>query len=143
VQGLLADPLAADVRTLASTNELLLAGGAGPEDAKSPKPYIFVAPERRDAIGEVARRVYHSHFAGAGALLRRRDLALLGRLVDAGSSDMHGELFSYLCFAPELATALIAHGRADAERWLAEDHDDGPWRLGRLPNERPAPRIRR
>jgi NTE family protein len=141
VQGLLADPLAGDVRTLASTNELLREGHRDPAGHKTPTPYIFVAPRRRDAIGELARAVYREHFARATLLLRRRDLTLLGRLLGAGRTDMHGELFSYLCFARELAVELIQHGRADAEDWLAREHDDWPWRLGRLPDEPPAPRI--
>jgi NTE family protein len=141
VQGLLADPLAGDVRTLASTNELLRLGHGDPADHKTPKPYIFVAPRRRDAIGELARAVYREHFARATLLVPGRDLTLLGRLLGAGRSDIHGELFSYLCFARELAVELIRCGRADAEEWLAREHDDGPWRLRRLPDEPPAPRI--
>jgi NTE family protein len=141
VQGLLADPLAADVRTLAATNELLGDGHQDPEGRKTPKPYIFVAPRRRDAIGELARAVYREHFARPTLLLPGRDLTLLGRLLGADRSDMNGELFSYLCFGRELADELIRCGRADAEKWLAREHDDGPWRLGRLPDEPPAPRI--
>ena len=141
VQGLLADPLAADIRSLASTNELLRDDHGDHAGHKTPKPYIFVAPRRRDAIGKLARRVYLEHFAGTTLLLPGHDLTLLGRLVGAGRSDMHGELFSYLCFARELADELIRCGRADAEKWLAREHDDGPWRLGRLPDEPPAPRI--
>jgi NTE family protein len=142
VQGLLADPLAGDVRTLASTNELLALAPGAAAGNKAPKPYIFVAPSRRDAIGELARAVYREHFARATFLPPGRDLALLGRLLGAGRSDMHGELFSYLCFARELAIELIRCGRADAGEWLAREHDDGPWRPGRLPDEPQAPRLR-
>ena len=46
---------------------------------------------------------------------------------------MHGELLSYLFFAPEFAAELLRLGRRDAERWLAQSHDDGPWRIGSLP----------
>ena len=141
VQGLLADPLAADVRTLAATNELLRDGHRDPAGEKTLKPYIFVAPRRRDAIGELARNVYTEHFARSTLLLPGRDLTLLGRLLGADRSNIHGELFSYLCFARELADELIRCGRADAEKWLAREHDDGPWRLGRMPDEPAAPRI--
>jgi NTE family protein len=141
VQGLLADPLAADIRTLASTNELLLAGAGEVDTTKSPVPYIFVAPRRRDAIGELAREVYQDHFTGPKSLVSGRDLALLGRLLSADRSDMHGELFSYLCFAKQLAEELTACGRADARTWLDGQHDDGPWRLRPLPDEPPAPRV--
>jgi hypothetical protein len=54
---------------------------------------------------------------------------------------MHGELFSYLCFAKELAEELIRFGRADARRWLSRRHEDGPWRVGPLPDEPHAPRA--
>jgi NTE family protein len=141
VQGLLADPLAADVRTLASTNELLRDATRPAPGDKTIKPYIFVAPSRRDAIGELARAVYLDHFAGYGLRGARRDLTLLGHLIGAGRSDMHGELFSYLCFARELAFELLELGSEDANNWLAQEHDDGPWRIGRLPGEPPAPRV--
>jgi NTE family protein len=141
VQGLLADPLAADIRTLASTNELLLAGAGEIDTTKSPVPYVFVAPRRRDALGELAREVYREHFTGPKTLISGRDLALLGRLLCADRSDMHGELFSYLCFAKELADELIARGQSDARTWLDGEHDDGPWRLRALPDEPPAPRV--
>lgn len=141
VQGLLADPLAADVRTLAATNELLRDGHRDPAGHATPTPYIFVAPRRRDAIGELARAVYREHFARSTLLLPGHDLTLLGRLLGTDRSDIHGELFSYLCFARELAVELIRCGQADADEWLAREHDDGPWRLGRLPDEPPAPRV--
>jgi NTE family protein len=140
-QGLLADPLAADIRTLASTNELLAAApGDSTIAGKAPKPYIFVAPSRRDAIGELARDVFLEHYDKPVFHAHGRDLALLGRLIGAGRSATHGELFSYLCFARELAEALIARGRDDGLRWLGREHDDGPWRTGRLPDDLPARR---
>jgi NTE family protein len=50
--------------------------------------------------------------------------------VAGGRDAAHGELLSYLLFAPEFGRALLALGRADATRWLAGTHDDGPWALG-------------
>jgi hypothetical protein len=44
---------------------------------------------------------------------------------------MHGELFSYLFLAREFIDELIELGRADAQRWLDTEHDEGPWRVGR------------
>ncbi len=141
LQGLLADPLAADVRTLASTNEMVLGATRETAAGKTAIPYIFVAPERRDAIGELARDVYLEHLADGSLRASRRDLALLGRLIGAGRNDMHGELFSYVSFAREFAEALIDRGRRDAGAWLARTHDDGPWRIGRLPEEPRAARL--
>jgi NTE family protein len=141
VQGLLADPLAADVRTLAATNEMLLEGDVDALGKKEPRPYIFVAPRRRDALGQLARRIYRDDIANASPLIPGNDLSLLGRLLDADRSDLHGELYSYLCFGEELAHELIRCGEADAKEWLAETHDEGPWRLRALPGEPPAPRV--
>jgi NTE family protein len=107
LQALLADPLAHDVRTLARTNELVARSEAA--GRRTTIPYIFVAPRGRDALGSP-------------------DLALLGRLIAGGEGPIHGELLSYLFFAPEFADALISLGREDARRWLDGEHWDGPWR---------------
>jgi NTE family protein len=56
--------------------------------------------------------------------------------MDANADALHGELLSYLFFAPEFASALIERGRLDAEAWLAEPHDDGLWDTGPLGRER-------
>jgi NTE family protein len=127
LQALLADPLAHDVRTLARTNELV--AGSEAAGARTTIPYIFIAPRGRDAVGAVAARVFRESYGGSGAL-RSPDLALLGRLIAGGEGPIHGELLSYLFFAPEFADALISLGREDARRWLDEEHWDGPWRCG-------------
>lgn len=130
LQAVLVDPLANDVATLATLNVLLDENGADVA-GKRQIPYIFVRPGERDAIGRIAQRVFNEHYAHLGDALRSHDLAFLGRAVAGGSDPAHGELLSYLFFAPELARELIALGRADAERWLADDeHDEGPWTYG-------------
>jgi NTE family protein len=134
LQAVLVDPLANDVATLASYNALVgdreETGGQGDGDRKQQVPYVFVAPQRRDAIGRLAQRVFDEHFADLRDAWRARDLAFLGRAVAGGSDPAHGELLSYLFFAPQFARELIALGRADAERWLAAPHEDGPWEIG-------------
>jgi NTE family protein len=125
-QALLADPLAQDVATLSSFN--VEAGAVHP-----PVPYIFVAPPDRLAVGRLAAETFRTHLTGLRALLRARDLVALGHSIGAGNDPVRGDLFSYLFFATEFHEALIDLGRRDAERWLAIDHDDGPWRLGRPP----------
>lgn len=130
LQAVLVDPLANDVATLATVNALV---GASPGDEVAGKqqiPYIFVAPQERDAIGRRAQQVFDEHYADLRDTWRARDLAFLGRAVAGGSDPAHGELLSYLFFAPEFATELIALGRADAERWLDARHEDGPWEIG-------------
>jgi NTE family protein len=133
VQGLLVDPVARDVETLATINELLMDGGVSPTDQREVVPYVFVAPQTPNAIGEIARRVYRDHYTGLRGWWRSRDLTLLGRFVGAGKSSTRGELFSYLFFAGDFATRLIELGRRDAERWVEQRHDDGAWQLRRLP----------
>jgi NTE family protein len=133
IQALLVDPLVHDVQTLASINELLRARaparGGGTTTKQVPVPYILIAPKNPNEIGEAAAAVYNDHYSG---LTRAASsVGILGRLLRAGSSAARGELFSYLCFAPELANELMVRGERDAKRWLARTHDDGPWRLGR------------
>jgi hypothetical protein len=80
------------------------------------------------------------------ALLRDSNLALLGRMVNAGRSPIHGELLSYLFLAREFLEELISLGRRDGERWLQEKHDAGLWQIGRMDISRddpPAPRAAR
>ena len=69
-------------------------------------PYIFVAPTDRLAIGRLASDVYNEHYAGARGLRHNRELALLGRLLDAGRNPVRGDLLSYLFFAPEFIRPL-------------------------------------
>ena len=129
MQAVLVDPLAHDVATLATVNALVGAADGDRPAGKQTVPYIFVAPQERDAIGRLAQQVFREHYADLADTLRARDLAFLGRAVAGGSDPAHGELLSYLFFAPAFACRLITLGRADAERWLAEPHDDGPWQV--------------
>jgi NTE family protein len=92
-------------------------------------PYTFVAPKEPDSIGRIAEDVYNATRRSWKALLRRDDLAVLGRLMGAGRDPLHGDLLSYLFFAPEFTRELIALGRCDGKRWVRARHDDGPWRL--------------
>ena len=91
-------------------------------------PYIFVAPTDRLAIGRLATDVYNQHYAGAHGLHHNRELALLGRLVDAGRNPVRGDLLSYLFFASEFIEPLIELGRCDAQAWLDRQGRAGPWR---------------
>ena len=123
LQALLVDPLVQDLRTLSGIN-------AHPVAGKRVVPYIFVAPRDPQAIGRLAMRVFNEHYAGFGHPFRSPDLRVLGRAIAGGRSATHGELLSYLFFAPEFGQALLELGREDAERWLEQPHDDGPWQLG-------------
>src|SRR3954452_16739331 len=133
IDALLADPLVEDIQTLTTINELV---GARPRGGRRQIPYIFVAPPARDTIGQIAREVFRRHYRKLLQAHRSPQLAFLGRLMDANADALHGELLSYLFFAPEFSRALIARGREDAEAWLAEPHDDGYWDTGPLGRER-------
>jgi NTE family protein len=125
VQALLVDRLVEDVRELAEENL--------PGHDERRIPYMFVAPRGRESIGEIATEVYRERYAGLRGLLRDRDLSLLGRFVAGGDSPLNGELLSALFFAPEMLSRLIELGRVDAEAWLSEEHEEGIWQVGPLP----------
>jgi NTE family protein len=131
LQAGLVDPLVQDVQTLAEMN---VEADAGAE--RKTIPYIFIAPRERQSIGAIASAVFAESYRGFAKALRRRDLALLGRMVAGDADPAHGELLSYLFFTPEFAEPLIELGRDDARRWLASAHEDGPWRIG-LPPQTP------
>jgi NTE family protein len=94
-------------------------------------PYIFIAPARRGAIGELAREVFRSRYGGFKGL-RSPDVRLLERLI-GGESPQHGELLSYLFFDQEFIEELVRMGQEDARRWIeAPPGEDDPWQIGPL-----------
>src|SRR5439155_22803715 len=99
-------------------------------------PYVFVGPSSRGEVGRLAALVFASRYGGGvrGAL-RGPDFQLITRLI-GGDGATSGELLSLLFFDSSFTRELIALGRGDAERWLAEMHDggDGPWQIGPLAN---------
>ena len=125
-QAILADPLYNDLQTLVTLNRV--ARKAGDQVSYKEIPYIFIAPDSRDRVGELASTVFNRHYTR----LRRlgsRHIRFIGRLVDARSDAAHGELLSYLFFAPEFIDRLFKLGKDDAREWLLRtDHDDHPWR---------------
>jgi len=130
--GVLADQLTTDVAALTSINEAVARDGETAENgSRRTIPYIFVVPSDRMKIGRIAVDVYVRRYKRPRAILRSPNLALLGRITDAARNPMHGELFSYLFLAREFIDELIELGRADAQRWLDTEHDEGPWRVGR------------
>jgi NTE family protein len=156
LEAVLVDPLVHDVHTLTTVNEIVARAGTVTAEAASGQvategtldpvttghragraykrvPYMLIAPETRNSVGERAVKVYKEHYSGLGGAARSRDLALLGHTLDAGLNAVRGELFSYLFFAPEFARELLDLVRADARRWLGRRHDNGPWRLRPLP----------
>jgi NTE family protein len=135
LQVVLADQLADDVATLATVNETLPSSGASSGGTGHRTiPYIFIAPSDRLEIGRLARDVYKRHYAGIRGFARDRNLALLGRSVNAEHSAVHGELLSYLFLAREFIDELIALGERDAQRWLDTPHDAGIWQIGQFSN---------
>jgi NTE family protein len=134
VQGLLVDPLVNDLETLATINQTLIASNVNvsPDGKRRVVPYIFVAPNSPNRIGEIASEVYEESYTGLSGLRRSVDLYLLGRLLEAGRNSTRGELFSYLFFAREFAARLLKLGEEDAQRWIGQTHDAGTWQHGPL-----------
>jgi NTE family protein len=126
--GLLADPLAHDVQTLATINQVVRAGGGGP--GQELVPYMFVAPPERDTIGRLAAEVFRDRYRGLRLRRNSPELALFGRLIEGDFDPTHGELLSYLFFDPAFFAELIKQGQADGERWLGAPHDAGLWQVG-------------
>lgn len=132
VQALLVDPLVADVQTLTTVNDEI----GGRTQGRRRLPYIFVAPPRRDTIGEIGRMSFEEHYGGLLDARRSPQLALLGRILAGDADPVRGELLSYLFFAPEFAGALLEQGRRDGEQWVKERHDEGLWDVGPLGRDR-------
>jgi NTE family protein len=142
LQGMLVDPIVEDMRILGNIN-MFFAGGNGATKGSAAArryrrargkppyrsvPYIFVAPERRGAIGELAREVFNARYGGLKGL-RSPDFRLLNRLI-GGESPTHGELLSYLFFDQEFVEELIRMGQADARRWLnSGPGPEEPWQI--------------
>ena len=158
LQAVLVDPLVHDVHTLTTVNEIVAKaepgeGEAGP--ARRPPssgrrsykrvPYMLIAPQTRNAIGECAVDAYKEHYSSLGGAARSRDLALLGHALDAGLNSVRGELFSYLFFAPSsrmcstwAATTRSAGSAPARERPLAPAADAGLVRAQRRTIRMPA-----
>ena len=136
LQVVLADQLGEDVATLAAVNEALAPDAASAAAAHHAHhrriPFIFVAPGDRLEIGRLARDIYKRRYAGIASLVRSTDIAVLGRIVNAERSAIHGELLSYLFLAQEFIEQLIALGQRDAEEWIRTRHDAGLWQVGQL-----------
>jgi NTE family protein len=138
LQAVLVDPLANDVQTLAMVNDMLADATPAKMAANEQRTgkrqvrYMLIAPEDPEEIGRIATDVYREHYGRPHDLLRSFNLAGLGHLVSAGRNANHGELLSYLFFAPEFAERLIELGRRDAQRWLEQAHNEGQWQLERL-----------
>ena len=137
VQALLADQLAHDVATLAKLNAISSPGSTAPPRVI---PHIFVTPQDRFAVGRLASETYRRHYSGWTGLTRSFNIAILGRLLDTARNPARGELFSYVFFAPEFTAALIEQGKADAQWWLNQQHDDWPWQKAPSPKAPRAPR---
>ncbi|MEV0056345.1 patatin-like phospholipase family protein [Saccharopolyspora shandongensis] len=141
LEGALVDPLAEDIIMLGNVNLF----HAAPADASPTQqyrqargkppyrrvPYIFVAPDRRGAIGEHALEILHSR--GRELSLRSLRERLLRQLF-GGDSPAHGELLSYVYFDPQYLEELITMGQRDARHWLTHaPSSNDPWQIGPPP----------
>jgi NTE family protein len=128
LQGILVDPLVRDIWMLGRLNVVALAGKGHPDIPYRAVPYMFVAPTRSGAIGQLADEIFRARYGGLRGL-RSPDMRLLNRLL-GGDSPTHGELLSYLLFDREFVDALIEMGVTDALAALkASPGSDWPWEL--------------
>lgn len=128
LDGLLADPAAADIRRMAAVNSFFAEGmESGSRAARAYRrsrgrrpyrklSYALVAPRTRRALGRLAERIFEERYSGFGAF-RDLDVALMAGALGGGPS--RGELLTFLFFDEEFISALIDAGRRDARRWLA------------------------
>lgn len=140
LEGALVDPLAEDIITLGNINLFYTDPAAAPATQQYRKargkppyrrvPYIFIAPDRRGAIGEHALEIFRS--SSRKLSLRSARQRLFSQFL-GGDSPAHGELLSYLFFDPQYLDELIAMGQHDAHHWLTHTTDNDPWQIGPLP----------
>ena len=129
-QSLLADQLAHDVDTLSTINDdVKESRTADHTPARAVHLRRADRPARDRAAGD---RRLQPPLRGRRGLHHNRELALLGRLLDAGRNPVRGDLLSYLFFAPEFIQPLIELGRRDARAWLdrqgrADPGARAPW----------------
>jgi len=150
LEGMLVDPVVEDMRILGNINMFFAEHANGVRERRNSSgrratdhpteryraargkppykcvPYIFIAPEKRGAIGRLATEVFRDRYGGLKGL-RSPDFPLLNRLL-GGESPTHGELLSYLFFDREFIEELIRMGQRDARRWLRADAGD-PWQI--------------
>ena len=113
LQVVLGDQIADDVATLATVNETLVPSGSSAGSARARHggrrtiPYIFIAPAIASRSGAWPATSTSATTPASAASLRNTDLALLGRVVSAERSAVHGELLSYLFLAREFIEELI------------------------------------
>jgi NTE family protein len=170
LEGMLVDPVVEDMRILGNINMFFAERGNGTQERRDAPgrrasdrpteryraargkppyrciPYIFVAPEKRGAIGRLATEVFRDRYGGLKGL-RSPDFPLLNRLL-GGESPTHGELLSYLFFDREFIEELIRMGQRDARRWLRSGTGPSdPWQIEPLDaftrtSQRRAPAVR-
>jgi NTE family protein len=132
LDGALADPLLEDIRTLARVNALVESQGRPEGEDRTGQrtiPYILIAPGHRNAVGELADRIFRERYAGLKGL-RSPELVLLNQLLGGGGAS-NGALSSLLLFDEMFLEDLIQMGRRDARAWLdAAVGPDAPWHTG-------------
>jgi NTE family protein len=132
LDGLLLDQVAHDVRRMLAVNAFFAEhpvtgtsrAARAYREARGRPPYrriayALVAPSRRGRIGALADAVFRERYGGLRAL-RSPDFALLSRVLGGGAAAARGELLSFIFFDEVFIERLLALGREDAERWLAE-----------------------
>lgn len=115
----LVDRMVEDMKTLRRVNHLLRAGAR--DDRYRVVPNLFVAPERRTTIADVAAEVLGSRYDGVAGLFGG-DYTVFNWLV-GGTTRSHAELLSFVLFDEDFIERLIALGRQDALEAIATAGD--------------------
>jgi NTE family protein len=130
LDGALADPLLEDVRSLARVNTFI-EEGTGTTPGQRTIPYIFIAPAHKNAVGELADRIFRERYGGLNAV-RQPELLLVRQLL-GGTGTSSGALISLLLFDTVFIEELIQMGRRDAQAWLdAATGPEAPWHTGAI-----------
>ncbi|HWS94040.1 MAG TPA: patatin-like phospholipase family protein [Mycobacterium sp.] len=135
VDGVLADRMLEDLRTLDKINALLA------EDAlvatatgrlRKKIPYVFVAPAHSQTLGRLALGVLRRKPRYSGSLasrLRQLELRLMAHALN-GDGPHRGDLVNYLHFEQEFIRACIELGQRDANAVLTGiPANEVPWRV--------------
>lgn len=128
LRAMFAAPLAHDIATLRTINDILVDGNT--QSRRKVIPYVLVEPENRHAIGEIAADIYRTKYSNPLARLRDQSNSQIGKLVDGGRNAARGDLLSLLFVCREFLDAMMVLGESDANKVISRATGrDGVWRV--------------
>jgi NTE family protein len=124
LNAVLADRMVEDLHTLEKVNQLV-----APERTRSGQlsiPYVFVGPETRRQLGDLAAAAYNERARGLGGVLREPDFWVLDHLIGPREQGA-GDILSYIFFDQGFLGAAIELG---VEHATAVTEGPDPWTRG-------------